>query len=176
MAMVEVLNEDSLLWGSVQEPFRTELENKFSDWLRKRYRDNAGLQRAWTVDGKSPLVGGEGLDAGQRIPLYRNTDFTERRLKENPERKLRGRDQLRLLHELEEKYWSASRDVIRKAGVRVPIAGTNWQGHGFPTRIHMLTQSRFDYIDRHGYWDHPQGEGNLKWQIATASFHNLPMV
>ena len=40
----------------------------------------------------------------------------------------------------------------------------------------MLGQSKVDYIDRHGYWDHPQGEGNLRWNIATAQFHNLPMV
>jgi hypothetical protein len=153
MAMVEVLNEDSLFWGNVQEPFRSELESKFADWLRKKYGGDLGTS-----------------------PLYRNTDFTERRLQENPERKLRGQDQLRFLAEVEEKYWSASRDVIRQAGVKVPIAGTNWQAHGFPTRIHMLSQSKFDYLDRHGYWDHPQGEGNLKWQIATASFHNLPMV
>src|ERR1017187_9777804 len=46
----------------------------------------------------------------------------------------------------------------------------------FATRVHMLGQSKLDYIDRHGYWDHPQGEGNLRWNIATAQFHNLPMV
>jgi hypothetical protein len=176
LAMVEVLNEDSLFWGSVQEPFRAALEKKFSDWLRNKYGDDEGLRRAWAAGGKSPLGEGEGLGPGRRIALYRNTDFTERRLQENPERKLRGQDQLRFLHELEEKYWSASRAVLRQAGVKVPIAGTNWQGHGFPTRVHMLSQSRLDYVDRHGYWDHPQGEGNLKWRIATASFHNLPMV
>ena len=65
---------------------------------------------------------------------------------------------------------------MRKAGVKVPICGTNWQAHGFATRVHMLGQSRLDYIDRHGYWDHPQGEGNLKWRLATALFHDLPMV
>jgi hypothetical protein len=78
--------------------------------------------------------------------------------------------------ELEDKYWADSRAALRKAGVRVPISATNWQGHGFPTRVHMLGQSRLDYIDRHGYWDHPQGEGNLKWNIRTALFHNQPMV
>jgi len=78
--MVEVLNEDSLFWGNVQEPFRTELENRFSDWLRNKYCDTAGVGRAWTVDGKSPLAAGEGLAAGQSIPLCRNADFTERRL------------------------------------------------------------------------------------------------
>jgi hypothetical protein len=160
----------------VQEPFRTELENRFAEWLRAKYGDTAGLQGAWRVAGKSPLGEGEAIDAGRHVALYRNTDFTERRLQENPERRLRGEDQLRFLAQLEDKYWSASRKVMRDAGVKVPITGTNWQGHGFPTRIHMLSMSRFDYVDRHGYWDHPQGEGNLKWQIATANFHNLPMV
>ncbi|MGE5567911.1 MAG: beta-galactosidase [Rhodospirillales bacterium] len=176
LAAVEILNEDSLFWGTVQEPFRTELEQKFADWLRRKYEDNEGLERAWRVGGKSPLATGEGIGAGQRVALYPNSQFTERHLKEHPERRLRGQDQLRFYYELEEKYWSASREVMRKAGVKVPIAGTNWQGHGFPTRIHMLSMSKFDYIDRHGYWDHPSGEGDLKWRIATANFHNLPMV
>ena len=88
-----------------------------------------------------------------------------------------ARDQLRFMLELEDQYWDRMREAARKAGVRVPIAATNWQGHGSPTtRVHMLGQSKLDYIDRHGYWDHPQGEGNLKWSIATAQFHNLPMV
>lgn len=160
----------------MQEPFRKELENGFQVWLRKKYRDTSGLSRVWSVDGRSPLAEGEGLDAGQSIALYRTSDFTERRIQENSERKLRGQDQLRFFYSLEEKYWSDSRDAIRKAGVKVPIAGTNWQGHGFPTRVHMMGQAKLDYVDRHGYWDHPQGEGNLKWNISTASFHNLPMV
>jgi hypothetical protein len=77
---------------------------------------------------------------------------------------------------LEDKYWAASVAALRQAGVKVPISATNWQAHGFATRVHMLGQSRLDYIDRHGYWDHPQGEGNLKWRISTALFHNQPMV
>ena len=176
LALVEVLNEDSMFWGGIQEPFRTELEHRFAGWLRKKYRDTARLRLSWTVDGKSPLQPEEGLEPGRMVALYRASEFTARSLQEHPERKLRGIDQLRFFYELEEKYWSESRAVLRKAGVRVPIAGTNWQGHGFTTRIHMLTQSRFDYVDRHGYWDHPQGEGNLKWRIATARFHDLPMV
>lgn len=176
LAAVEVMNEDSLFWGTIQEPFRTELANRFQVWLRDKYEDNEGLARAWTVRGKSPLADGEGVGPGQSMALYRNTDFTAARLQENPERRVRGQDQLKFLAELEERYFSASRKALREAGVRVPIAGTNWQGHGFPTRIHMLGQSRFDYVDRHGYWDHPQGEGNARWRIATATFHNLPMV
>ncbi len=177
LAMVEVLNEDSLFWGSgVQPPLREELEEKFTAWLRKRHGDDAGLKKAWTVNGKSPLQKGEGLGPGQRIGLMGNYEFTSGQLQRAPEKQVRGQDQMRFFLELEEKYWADSRKVLREAGVKVPVCGTNWQGHGFTTRVHMLGQSKFDYIDRHGYWDHPQGEGQLKWRLATELFHNLPMV
>ncbi len=176
MAMVEVLNEDSLFWGEIAPPFREELEHKFANWLRDKYGDDAGLRKAWSVDGPSPLAEGEGLGAGQRIGLLRNTQFSSRHFQSNPEQRVRGQDQMRFYLKLEEKYWADSVAAMRKAGVRVPISATNWQAHGFATRVHMLGQSKLDYIDRHGYWDHPAGEGNLKWRIATALFHNLPMV
>ena len=176
LAMVEILNEDSLFWGSVPSPFRAELEEEFAAWLRKKYGDDAGLRRAWMIDGRAPLVPGESLAAGQRIGLMRNTDFNEKYFRSHPEQALRGQDQMRFFLELEETYWAGCRAELRKAGLRVPIDATNWQGHGFTTRVHMLGQAKLDYVDRHGYWDHPQGEGNLKWRIATAQFHNLPMV
>jgi len=176
VAMVEVLNEDSLFWGQIAMPFRQALEQKFADWLRARYGDDAGLRKAWTVDGKSPLAEGEGLGPGQHIGLLSNGSFNAKYFQAHPDQAVRGQDQMRFCLELEDKYWSASVAAMRKAGVRVPISATNWQAHGFATRVHMLGQSKLDYIDRHGYWDHPQGEGNLKWRIATALFHNQPMV
>jgi hypothetical protein len=176
VAMVEVLNEDSLFWGTIAMPFRQELEQKFADWLRAKYSDDAGLGKAWTLDGKSRLAEGEGLGPGQHISLLSNGSFNAKYFQAHPDQAARGRDQMRFCLGLEEKYWSDSVAAMRKAGVKVPISATNWQAHGFATRVHMLGQSKLDYIDRHGYWDHPQGEGNLKWRIATALFHNQPMV
>ncbi|MCL5282588.1 MAG: beta-galactosidase [Planctomycetes bacterium] len=176
VALVEILNEDSLFWGTIAEPFRQELERKFADWLRTKYGDDAGLRKAWTVNGKSPLAEGEGLGPGQRISLLNNGSFNAKFFQARPEQAIRGQDQMRFCLELEDKYWAAGVAALRQAGVKVPISATNWQAHGFATRVHMLGQSRLDYIDRHGYWDHPQGEGNLKWRISTALFHNQPMV
>jgi hypothetical protein len=176
LAMVEILNEDSLFWGSVPPPFRAELEERFAAWLRQKYGDDAGLEKAWVIEGRSPLAPGESLAEGQHIGLMRNTDFNEAYSRSHPEQARRGQDQMRFFLDLEEDYWVGCRDVLREAGVKVPIAATNWQGHGFTTRVHMLGQAKLDYVDRHGYWDHPQGEGNLKWRIATAEFHNQPMV
>ena len=176
IAAVEVLNEDSLFWGQIAMPFRQELEQKFADWLRAKYGDDAGLRKAWTVAGRSPLAEGEGLGPGQHINLLSNGSFNAKFFQAHPDQAVRGQDQMRFCLELEEKYWADSVAAMRKAGVKVPISATNWQAHGFATRVHMLGQSKLDYIDRHGYWDHPQGDGNLKWRIATALFHNQPMV
>lgn len=177
IALVEVLNEDSLFFGLPDgPPFLSEFERKYSAWLRAKYRDNDGLRRAWTVDGKWPLAEGQGIAPGQSVPMLNNTDFTEGYLKEHAEQRLRGIDQLRFCAELETAYWGSSTAVLRQAGARVPIAGTNWQGFGFTTRVHMHGQATLDYVDRHGYWDHPEGEGDLRWKIKTAMFHNLPMI
>ena len=175
LALVEVLNEDSLFWGGgVPAPFRAELEEKWAAWLRRKYGDEAGLRKSWSVEGKPPLAEGEGVGPGQRVPCLRNTDFNEKF-------SARGRNKESVAvtscsSSSNSRKLSNSVSAMRQAGVKVPISASNWQGHGLTTRVHMLGQARLDYIDRHGYWDHPQGEGNLKWRIATALFHNLPMV
>jgi len=176
VALIEVANEDSLFWGTVPDNFKGILEEKFTAWLRKKYHDNETLQKAWMVDGKSPLQPGEGIEPGQKVGVMGSSSFNSGELKNKPQDRVRGLDQMRFYYELEDKYWNDCRAIMRKAGVKVPICGTNWQGHEFATRIHMLGQSKLDYIDRHGYWDHPHGKGNLKWRIATELFHNLPMI
>lgn len=176
LAMIEVANEDSMFWGNVGDNFREQLEEKWTAWLQKKYGDNIVLEKSWTVDGVSPLKTGEGIAPGQKVGVMPSFSFNSGHLKDNPQDKVRGLDQMRFYYELEDKYWTDCRTAMRDAGVRVPISGTNWQGHEFTTRIHMLAQSKLDYIDRHGYWDHPHGEGNLKWRIATCLFHNLPMI
>ena len=145
LALMEVLNEDSLFWGDIPDRYYAQLAERL------------GKHTAW-------------------LP---NRELLARQLQAKPELQASAREQLRGMEDFEEKYWISSRDAMRKAGLKVPVSATNWQGHGSPTtRIHMLGQSKMDYIDRHGYWDHPQGEGILiiRWRIATAQFHNLPMI
>jgi hypothetical protein len=176
IALVEVCNEDSLFWYGIEglaEPFRTELEELFKAWLRGRHGGEGALRKAW---GAAALAPDEGLEAGRRVAVMGIHEFREEHLREHPERARRASDQMRFFLDLERKYFTETRDFLRAIGVKTPICGTNWQGGGFTTRVHMRGQAQLDYVDRHGYWDHPQGEGNLKWRIATCRFHNLPMV
>ncbi len=155
LAMVEVLNEDSLFWypDNMAEPFKTGLRSACQSWLASHGREAAQLP--------------------ELVPLY---NFREAYFVQHPELKARATDQMHCYLDLERQYWNESRRILREAGVRVPIAGTNWQGAGFTTRVHLLGQAEQDYIDRHGYWDHPQGQGNARWRISTSRFLNLPMV
>ncbi len=179
IALIEICNEDSLFWYGVDrldEPFKTELEDLFKDWLRERYGDEDGLRAAWNAGGALPLAPGEGLGDGRRMAVMGMDRFTDEHLRQDPQEARRAEDQMRFFLDLERRYFTETRDFLREIGIKTPICGTNWQGGGFTTRVHMRGQADLDYVDRHGYWDHPSGEGNLKWRIATCNFHNLPMV
>jgi hypothetical protein len=71
VAMVELNNENSLLGFALSgplsfpEPFQGELAGYWHDWLKTKYKDTAGLRKAWD-EGSEPL-GAE---------LLRNRDFS----------------------------------------------------------------------------------------------------
>ncbi len=179
LALVEICNEDSLFWhgiDGVPEPFKTQLIEKFKVWLKQKYGTTERLRGAWRADGRDGLGQTEGLGKQEKLEIVGIWEFSERRGKEYPEKVNRGLDQLRFFMDLEQAYWQGSRYHLRKIGVKVPICGTNWKGGGFTTRVHMKTQAELDYIDRHGYWDHPQGEGGDRWRISRCKFFNLPMI
>src|ERR1035438_4744345 len=123
VAMVEVLNEDSLFWGEVPQRYRDRIEDMFQAWMKTRRGEETAAKATWQTN--------------------RNLLFQQ--LQANPEKLAMAQDQLRFMEELEEKYWTGSRDAMRKAGLKVPVAATNWQGHGSPTtRVHMLGQSKVE--------------------------------
>lgn len=74
----------------------------------------------------------------------------------------------RFLYELQTSTYKEIYDYLRSIGVKVPIAGSNhwenWIGD-------VLSNAQLDYIDRHAYWDHPQGGYS-----PTNRFNNNPMV
>jgi hypothetical protein len=179
LALVEIVHEDSLFWqsfASLTPPLRGELEQAFTDWLRKKYKDPKGLLKAWSYVGQSPLVKNEGIEKNQRVMLLPMSASGGESLAESPAKRRRTQDQLRFLLELETAYWSASREVLRQAGVRVPIAATNAGGPGPARRIHLYGQAQMDYVDRHGFWDLPQAAADSATLVAPRLFHDLPMV
>jgi hypothetical protein len=80
----------------------------------------------------------------------------------------RNPDVLQFLYDTQVAYFSEMRDCLRAAGVRVPLAGSNfWEAIPLDLQSNLV----MDYIDRHAYWDHPQS--GFGWD---AGFDNRPMV
>jgi hypothetical protein len=75
---------------------------------------------------------------------------------------------LGFLYETQVAYFNTMRDYLRSIGVKVPIAGSN---HWEATALDLKSNLAMDYVDRHSYWDHPQGGFG-----PGASFDNVPMV
>ena len=60
----------------------------------------------------------------------------------------------RALYQIENGYYDEMRAYLRKLGVRCATTGSNhWEDLGAALRA----DSHTDYIDRHFYWDHPEG-------------------
>ncbi|MES2309773.1 MAG: hypothetical protein V4507_13030 [Verrucomicrobiota bacterium] len=64
-------------------------------------------------------------------------------------------------------YREMSDYLIKEIGIKVPLAGSN-QGDA---AIDVLSNTNLNYIDRHAYWDHPNGG----WE-PTAIFTNQSLI
>jgi len=73
---------------------------------------------------------------------------------------------------LEKKYLTEMRSYLRDTiGVKVPIG---IGGHWNPLQL-KLQQECLDYVDRHGYWDHPQFP-NKDWDNSDFRIHGKSML
>jgi len=80
----------------------------------------------------------------------------------------RNREVFAFLFELQTKSYQEMHDYLRSIGVKVPITGSNhWENWA----ADVLSNVRLDYLDRHYYWDHPQGG-----YAPTNTFNNTPML
>ncbi len=55
--------------------------------------------------------------------------------------------------EIQKNYFLEMRDFLKDVGVKIPMAGTNFALDG----LDLETNALLDFIDRHAYWDPPQG-------------------
>jgi hypothetical protein len=80
----------------------------------------------------------------------------------------RNPDVLKFLYDAQVSYFQQMRGYLRSIGVKVPIAGSN---HWEAVALDLKSNLAMDYLDRHGYWDHPQVDSK-----PEAGFVNQPMV
>jgi hypothetical protein len=173
LAMTEVVNENTTLWPQEEGAFalttdyyRDMLRSRFGAWLAREVGDRDALAARWSPeDGEVGLRGDEDPAAGSvRIPpTYRDRErhrFGAARI----------RDTFRFLAELQSGYFDTMRAHLKEVGLRAPLAGSN---HWTDDVIDLHQNARFDYVDRHQYWTHPQGSYNYE---AGQGIDPLPLV
>jgi hypothetical protein len=159
VALVEVINEDSLFWiqkegqFAVKSPeYRKILSQLFSTWLLAQVPGGrAALEKRWQPSGGA----GQGLAAGED-PASGNVDARVSFWTDDVQRlsAARAADTLRFYYDTALGYYRRIHARLERLGYRGSITGSN---HWLDAPIDLYTNARLDFVDRHAYWAHPNG-------------------
>lgn len=147
VAYVELHNEADIFFpgtGAMLQRYPTyqkQMEEKFADWLSKRYADDAALAAAW---GKS-LRKDESLSAKNIFPFPKYGG-------ENPAPR-RVVDSYMFLYDFQNSFYERYVQAIRATGYKGAIVGGCWQtadmyGH----LLNIASDRKIGFIDRHNYF------------------------
>jgi complex I intermediate-associated protein 30 (CIA30) len=159
VALVEIINEDSLFWIQQQGEFAIEsaeyrklLGQQFSAWLSQQVPGGrAGLEKRWQPGAAS----GQGL-AESEDPAQGNVDALVMFATDDAQRlrSARAADTMRFYFDTTLAYYRRMHAKLKSLGYRGLITGSN---HWLETPIDLYANSRLDFVDRHAYWSHPNG-------------------
>ncbi|MCX7919922.1 MAG: hypothetical protein N3A72_10040 [bacterium] len=138
VAMLELVAEDSFFTrperlNMLVEPYKTELQQKWNQWLLKKYGTTANLNRAWTVATRrqfalSGLTKQENLEQQTVLIPNMTLDHFESVIKgettdpmKSPGRRA---DAVRFLVELQRQYFAELRDFLREKGLKIPLTAS----------------------------------------------------
>ncbi len=172
VATIELVNENSLLeawvagrlvgqsvtnphtWSPLPVSYADELTALYNDWLRARL-SAAELARLR-----------EEADVGADAPIPRLAPAAFASASTN-----RFRLEARFYLETELAFFREMRRLLKEdLGVRPPIVGTADHNDRYAAYAHILANAELDWIDGHGYWQHP----NHRSEPPTIA--NTPMV
>lgn len=167
IALIGVINEDSLFWMQAEGEFAIEspqyrklLAEQFSIWLGKHVPGGrTALERRWRADA------GQGLAANED-PALGNVDAIVQFSSGDPKRlsPARASDTLRFYYDTALGYYRRMQAQLRSLGYRGLVTGSN---HWVDTPIDLYANAQLDFIDRHAYWAHPVGgwgyDRNITW-------------
>ncbi len=128
---VELLDEDSLLWGTfkpyagslTEEPMHL-LEGKFAEWLKVRY---GSLEKAAAAWGPDKYPKGDDFAAG-RVGFYPAYLLGSADWAVAQRNALRARDEVRFLTELMRDWYTETKKWLRsELGYEGLVIGSNWQ-------------------------------------------------
>jgi len=167
---IEIINESSILFFTSMTPLkqsptiRKMTAERFSDWLKKKYGNQAGLVKAWGQQALDsferdgfPAVG-ESIDQRNILPLGNPWYWDPENLGGSQAfRKQRLLDTLHFLYELQCAAYDRWIAAVHQAGYQGEIVASNWQaGRAYSHYANLHTDYRVGLIDRHNYFGGPR--------------------
>lgn len=182
IAIVELVNENSILeswvcnrlrgeqtepfgtWGDIPPAYGKDLDRLWNNWLTGKYTNRQELYDAWDSDlrdHENPVQGS--------VRRLRPEDFASAS---------RGRfqDEATFYAEIERDYFQDMESFLRgELGVKQIILGTSDHNHSINGQLHVQNNSVLGIIDGHCYWQHPRFPGRA-WSRSEWLITNTPMV
>ncbi len=166
ISFIEIINEQSILFYSSMDPLkksatlRRQVGQRFSDWLRAKYKDQKGLDAAWgeggmnTLAGELAVEGGESLANNSVLPLGNPWLWDPDQLNGSQKpRRQRLLDTLQFLTMLQDEFYARYSKAMRDAGYEGELTSSNWQaGRGFSHFANLHSDAQIGTIDRHNYF------------------------
>lgn len=172
VAMLEIINEDSLFYLQNQGEFaittphyKAELDRLFGEWLSKKYKDRAELEKAWSEGPGIGLQAHEDPAKGDVNAVMTFNDKSYEKLS-----KARAADTMRFYYDTMLSYYRRMEGLVRKLGFQGLVTGSN---HWVEVPLDLKLNAELGYVDRHAYWSHPQGGWGYN---SSVSFDPSPMV
>lgn len=178
LTFIEFQNEDNIFWGAIEESlkqaptYRKLLCQKFSQWLKTRYKTDENLRRAWNNEG---LPANQSLALENIYPQPNHGLFSweyEQAVKEKRPVKQHMLDKARFLYEEQLKFYQKFEQAIRATGYKGPLIGSCWQaGTGLTHLLNLHVDAQTGIIDRHNYFGGGSGHS-----LTPGPFDNTAMI
>ena len=172
VATIEIVNENSVLegwvggrlvgkdvekadtWSPIPVSYAEELTDLFNAWLAKNR----------PADGVAAIRSGAGVAPDGRVPRLAPSEFAKA-----PADRFRAEAEFYI--DVEHRFFAGMKRLLKEElGVKPPVIGTADHNDGYAAYAHIEANAMFDWIDGHGYWQHPN------YRIEVPTCRNTPMV
>ena len=161
VAMLEIINEDSLLYrapsgdfGINSAHYKNVFDGQWNQWLARRFSDRQVLAARWKPQADEPNAIGLREEEDAARGSVENVVSWESNDDWRKFSRARARDNYAFYCETMRDYFGRITRAARSAGFEGIIAGSNhWTGQVADLRLN----AELDYVDRHDYWAHPSG-------------------
>jgi hypothetical protein len=168
LAMLEVCNEQGLFMKSdmleqMAEPYKSELNKMWNQWLLQQYGSRDALKLAWGAVGETPvLADGENPSANtvQLALLTPSPSSPDPNVVDIHRAPMRLRDTVHFFYDLQRTYFHSMHAYLREIGLKIPITGVV-SSDIIPDVA--SAGEEMDFTAENYYADHPAFSGK-EWQ------------